>query len=167
MITHKTAELFTFLNLPTQRGRTIAGNVSGNFIWQFHEKWSKIDTGSFWFGDYRVNMIIIQKSCPTHQSKPRVRLTNHGDVWYRRHRHLHERTPRLQALLDHDHWRNVRLQREPENTKDAYAVAVMANSIVVGHVLRKISTACSLFLCWNGSTVHCTITGHSNQAWYT
>ena len=50
-------------------------------------------------------------------------------------------------------------KREPENPTDAYAVAVVANSIVVGHVPRKISAACSLFLRQNGSTVHCTITG--------
>ena len=43
---------------------------------------------------------------------------------------------------------------EPRNPTDMYAVAVMANSIVVGHVPRKISTACSLFLCQNRSTVH-------------
>ena len=47
-------------------------------------------------------MIIIHKPCPTHQSKPRVRA---------RYRQLRERTSRLQALLDPDHWRNVRLQK--------------------------------------------------------
>ena len=34
---------------------------------------------------------------------------------------------------------------EPDNPTDAYAVAVMANSIVVDHVPRKISAACSRF----------------------
>ena len=45
-------------------------------------------------------------------------------------------------------------KREPENLTDAYAVAVMVNSIVVDHVPRKISVACSLFPRQNESTVH-------------
>ena len=45
-------------------------------------------------------------------------------------------------------------KKEPENLTDAYAVAVMTNSIMVCHVLRKISAACSLFLHQNGSIVH-------------
>ena len=45
-------------------------------------------------------------------------------------------------------------KREPENPTDAYAVTVMANSIVVGNVPRKISVACSLFLHQKGRTVH-------------
>ena len=43
---------------------------------------------------------------------------------------------------------------EPENPTDVYVFAVMANCIVVGQVLRKISAACSLLLCWNESTIH-------------
>ena len=50
-------------------------------------------------------------------------------------------------------------KQEPENLTDPYAVAVMANSIVVGHVPRKISAACSLFLRRKESTIQCTITG--------
>ena len=46
-------------------------------------------------------------------------------------------------------------EREPENPY-VYAVAVMANSIMVSYAPRKISTACSLFLHQNGSTVHWT-----------
>ena len=55
---------------------------------------------------------------------------------------MRSREPCLQALLDPDHGENARLQREPENPTDTYAVAVMVNSIVVGQVLRKISAAC-------------------------
>ena len=58
-------------------------------------------------------------------------LTNHGNVFYRQ---LWERTPHLQALLDPDHRRTFPCKREPENRTDAYAVEVMVNSIVVGHV---------------------------------
>ena len=45
-------------------------------------------------------------------------------------------------------------KERPENPTDAYAVAVIASSIVVGNVPRKISAACSLFQYRNGSTVH-------------
>ena len=45
-------------------------------------------------------------------------------------------------------------KKEPESPTDEHAVAVMVNSIVVGHILRRISIACSLFLRQNGSTVH-------------
>ena len=45
-------------------------------------------------------------------------------------------------------------KREPENAKNVYAVAVIANSIVVGHLLRKISEACSLFLRQNKSIAY-------------
>ena len=43
--------------------------------------------------------------------------------------------------------------RETDNTKDPYAVCV----VIVGHVSRKISAACSLFLRGNG-TITCIVT---------
>ena len=36
--------------------------------------------------------------------------------------------------------------RETTNSKDPYAVAVMRNSAIVGHVLCNMSAACALFL---------------------
>ena len=36
--------------------------------------------------------------------------------------------------------------QERANTKDPYVVAVIRRSVVVGHVPRKISAACALFL---------------------
>ena len=69
---------------------------------------------------------------------------NCGNVRYRQ---LRKSTPCLQTLLDPDHWRNVRLQREPKNPTDVYTVAVMENSIVVKHISRKISEACLLYFC--------------------
>ena len=36
--------------------------------------------------------------------------------------------------------------RETTNSEDSYAVAVMCNSVVLGHVLRKMSAAYALFL---------------------
>ena len=45
------------------------------------------------------------------------------------------------------------------NDKDWYAVAAMKNNVVVGHVPRIISAACSLFLQRNGR-ITCIITGH-------
>lgn len=61
--------------------------------------------------------------------------------------------------------KNLPCEREPGNLVDPYAVAVIqrsgssSSSTVVGHVPRKISAACSLFLCKNGD-ITCTITGH-------
>ena len=49
-------------------------------------------------------------------------------------------------------------KRETGNDKDRYAVAVMRGDTIVGHVPRKISAACSLFLRRNG-TIRCTVTG--------
>lgn len=47
--------------------------------------------------------------------------------------------------------------REEGNGKDPYAVAALRENAVIGHVPRRISTACSLFLHREGS-VHCIIT---------
>lgn len=49
-------------------------------------------------------------------------------------------------------------EREASNNMDSYAVAVVRGGVVVGHVPRTISAACSLFLSRNGS-IHCTVTG--------
>ena len=48
--------------------------------------------------------------------------------------------------------------RESNNSNDCYAVAVRKNDAVVGHVPRKISRVCALFLEHNG-TITYTITG--------
>ena len=42
---------------------------------------------------------------------------------------------------------------------DPFAVAVMKNGTIIGHVPRKISSVCSLFLDRNGS-ITCCVTGH-------
>ena len=48
--------------------------------------------------------------------------------------------------------------RETDNTKDPYAVCVVkGHDMIVGHVPRKISAACSLFLRGNG-TITCIVT---------
>lgn len=49
-------------------------------------------------------------------------------------------------------------KREVSNAQDTYAVAVMRGGTVVGHVPRKISAACALFLGRKGS-IRCTISG--------
>ena len=48
--------------------------------------------------------------------------------------------------------------REPYNATDRYAVAVMKDGAVVGHLPKRISRACSLFLLRGGSTL-CTVVG--------
>lgn len=67
---------------------------------------------------------------------------SHGEVL---HKQLHERRLHLQALLIHDHQRNVDFQKETWNAADLYTVVVMVNSIVVGHIPRNISIAYSIF----------------------
>ena len=49
--------------------------------------------------------------------------------------------------------------KEANNLHDPYAVAVMKGNMIVGHVPRKISAACSLFLEKEDTTITCTITG--------
>ena len=53
--------------------------------------------------------------------------------------------------------------QEPRNTTNPYAVAVMKGNMVVGHVPRIISSACSLFLRKQG-TISCTITGSKHSS---
>ena len=48
--------------------------------------------------------------------------------------------------------------REDGNDKDRYAVAVLRHGSIVGHIPRRISAACSLFIERNGR-IHCRITG--------
>ena len=48
--------------------------------------------------------------------------------------------------------------REEDNAHDPYAVAVIKSATVVGHLPRKISTLCSLFI-RRGGTICCQITG--------
>ena len=49
-------------------------------------------------------------------------------------------------------------QRETGNPHDVFAVAVLKSGIVVGHVPKKISSICSLFL-RRGGAIRCTVTG--------
>ena len=52
----------------------------------------------------------------------------------------------------------LRCQREPYNTSDPFAVAVVKDDTTVGHVPRKISAICSLFLRKKGAIL-CEVTG--------
>ena len=49
-------------------------------------------------------------------------------------------------------------EREAGNRVDAFAVAVMKDGTVVGHVPKKISSVCSLYLRRGGSII-CRVTG--------
>jgi len=49
-------------------------------------------------------------------------------------------------------------KREPLNEHDRYAVAVIKDDVVVGHLPRTISRPCSLFLNRGGQII-CTVTG--------
>ena len=48
-------------------------------------------------------------------------------------------------------------QREPTNTRDPFAVAVVRSLVTVGHIPRKISSICSMFLPRSG-TITCRVT---------
>ena len=48
-------------------------------------------------------------------------------------------------------WEAVECQREPCNIKDRYAVAVIKDEIIIGHLPRKVSRVSSLFLRRGGS----------------
>ena len=47
--------------------------------------------------------------------------------------------------------------RESGNFRDPFAVAVKKNSDIVGHVPRRISSVCSMFL-HRGGSIHCRVT---------
>ena len=47
-------------------------------------------------------------------------------------------------------------QREPTNSHDPFTVAVMQSQVIVGHIPRKISSVCSMFLLRAG-TIRCRI----------
>ena len=47
-------------------------------------------------------------------------------------------------------------EREPHNSHDHYAVAVKRMGIIIGHLPRKLSKQCSLFLRRDGS-IFCTV----------
>jgi len=49
-------------------------------------------------------------------------------------------------------------QRERGNATDMYAAAVFKDSIIVGHLPRKISRICTLFI-RRGGAIHCRVTG--------
>ena len=46
-------------------------------------------------------------------------------------------------------------EREPRNSTDRYAVAVKKDGTIIGHLPRKISRVCSLFL----GVIRCTVSG--------
>ena len=50
-------------------------------------------------------------------------------------------------------------QRENSNPHDIFPVAVLKSGVVVGHVPKKISSVCSLFL-RHGGVIHCQLTGN-------
>lgn len=66
------------------------------------------------------------------------------------HEYQHVRSPEMGERLE--------CVREPLNTKDAYAVAMTKNDVVVGHVPHNISTPCSIFL-RKGGSIHSIVNG--------
>ena len=56
-------------------------------------------------------------------------------------------------------------QRETGNISDPFAVSMLKDGVIVGHVPRKISSICSLFLLRNGSII-CLVSGHRRFSEY-
>ena len=52
---------------------------------------------------------------------------------------------------------NICLARESMNSKDPFAVAVVKSQVTIGHIPRKISSICSMFL-RHGGTIKCRVT---------
>ena len=77
-------------------------------------------------------------------------MENGGNVQYCERGHHIYRSPNIGEELD--------CRREPTNVIDRYAVSVLKCDITIGHLPKKISRVCSLFLrC--GGTIICQITG--------
>ena len=49
-------------------------------------------------------------------------------------------------------------ERQPTNSRDRYAVVVKKDGEAIGHLPRKVSRVCSLFL-RRGGTIHCRVSG--------
>ena len=54
-------------------------------------------------------------------------------------------------------------QRELGNLKDLFTMSVLKGSTIVGHVPRKISVICSMFL-QTGGTIDCTVVGNRQHS---
>ena len=52
----------------------------------------------------------------------------------------------------------LKCEREKNNAKDPYAVAVDRENVIVGHLLQKISRISALFLKWQGK-ISCKVLG--------
>lgn len=53
--------------------------------------------------------------------------------------------------------------REPQNSSDRYAIAVKKDQTTIGHLPRKLSRLCSLFM-RRGGTIQCRVTGHKRYS---
>lgn len=53
----------------------------------------------------------------------------------------------------------IQCERELDNESDRYAVAVKKDGTIIGHLPRKISQICSIFL-RRGNSVTCRVIGH-------
>ena len=53
--------------------------------------------------------------------------------------------------------------REPDNANDRYAVAVLKDGMIIGHLPRMISKVCSLFL-RRGRSITCSVTGRKRYS---
>ena len=52
----------------------------------------------------------------------------------------------------------LKCDREPENSCDRYAVCVKRTVVIIGHLLRKLSSLFAVFL-RHGGVISCTVTG--------
>ena len=53
---------------------------------------------------------------------------------------------------------------QPDNRQDCYAVAVMNDTNVVGHLPRRISYICNIFI-YHAGSITCRVTGPRQYSW--
>ena len=95
----------------------------------------------------RCDVIVAHDA--TYASSPKLRMeTLEVD-----RRQLCSRLPCFWKYLEPNH-KDLNCVRERTNTEDPYAVGVIRRNAVVGHVPRKMSAACALFLRWRGAIWH-------------
>ena len=71
---------------------------------------------------------------------------------------LCQRVPCIQDYLGTAVGEVLICRREPTNSADRYAVAVLKEETIIGHLPRKMSKVCSLFL-RRGGSIRCKVTG--------
>ena len=102
---------------------------------------------------------MCQKVSPIKFSYQKIFVLKSRTVWRNLKEHSVLRVPHVQRTFgDAAVGEELLREREPLNAQDQYAVAVKREGIIIGHLPRKISRLCLLFL-RQGGVLLCTVTG--------